>query len=79
MTDNLQLFAALCGILALSLVLAWAARRLHRPETADKVKARHLTDAQIKSEQWHATAEHAAALAKMYDRRIERLTVEQGK
>ena len=76
MTDNLQLFAALCGILAVSLVLAWAARRLHRPETAEKVKARHLADAQVKSEQWHATAEHAKALAKMYDRRVARLTTE---
>jgi hypothetical protein len=76
MSDNIQLFAALCALLAGSLVLAWAVRRLHRPETADKVKARHLTDAQVKSEQWHATAEHAEALAKMYDRRIERLTTE---
>lgn len=79
MTDNLQLFAAMVGLALASLALAWAVRRLHRPETADKVKARHLADARVKSEQWHATAEHADALAKMYDRRIERLTAEQGK
>lgn len=79
MTDNLQLFAAMIGLVVCSAVFAWAVRRLHRPETADKVKARHLADARVKSEQWHATAEHADALAKMYDRRIERLTMEQGK
>lgn len=70
---NFEIFGWCALFLVSCLAVAWAARHLHKPDTAEKLQADQAREAAILSLQWRAQAEHAAALAEMYAARVERL------
>lgn len=74
MTDNMQLLASLALLVLLSWLIARTVRAYRKPDTADVVRARQLAAAGVQALQWRAQAEHAQAMADMYDKQRERLS-----